>query len=205
MDATTDLQELEQRVTRLEEALARQAVVVEEEAVVQKVLTRLKALAAERRHQPHSAEDGMILTPPPPSSVVSLPPEPPPEGAILPMQSSHSQAEPGSIPSDTTASSHRLWSWLQSLADLRLMLAMYFDPHYRMSRLTQLGLLALVGLVVFDYFFFAVWFSVPFVSPILERLLIVMATLIAYKLIKLELIRYRRVRDYMSRWYNRPL
>mgnify|MGYP005837712237 CR=1 FL=1 len=205
MDAMTDWRELEQRVARLEEALARQTVVVEEEAVVQKVLSRLKALAAERRHQPCDAEEGMILTPPPPSPTVPLPPEPPPEGAILPLPSSHSPAEARSIPSESSDSSHRLWSWLQSLAKLRLVLAMYFDPHYRMSRLTQLGLLALVGLVVFDYFFFAVWFTVPFVSPLLERLLIVLATLVAYKLIKLELIRYCRVRDYMSRWYNRPI
>jgi len=91
---------------------------------------------------------------------------------------------------------------MQSLADLRLVVAMYFDSRYRMSRLTQWGLLALIGLVVFDYFFFAVWFTVPFISPILERLLIVLATLIAYKLVKMELIRYRRARDYISRWYN---
>jgi hypothetical protein len=204
MDAATAWQQLEQRVTRLEEALAQQATVVEE-AVVQKVLSRLKALAAEQRHHLRNGEDDIVITPALSSSAVALPPEPPPEGAILPVQTSHHRAEPGSIHDDTSAPSHPLWSWLQSLADLRLVLAMYFDPHYRMSRLTQWGLLALIGLVVFDYFFFAVWFTVPFVSPFLERLLIVLATLIAYKLIKLELIRYRRVRDYMSRWYNRHL
>jgi len=200
MDAATAWQELEQRVSRLEEALARQATGIEE-TVVQKVLSRLKALAAERRHHLSHGENDTALTPSLSTSTVILPPEPPPEGVILPMSTSPLSA--GSESSgDDSPPPHPLWSWMQSLADLRLVVAMYFDSRYRMSRLTQWGVLALIGLVVFDYFFFAVWFTVPVVSPFLERLLIVVATLIAYKLVKMELIRYRRARDYISRWYN---
>jgi hypothetical protein len=199
MDAATAWQELEQRVSRLEEALAQQATVIEE-TVIQKVISRLKALAAERRHLLSHGENDTAITPSLSTSTVTLPPEPPPEGVILPMPTSPLSVGPESGRDDSPP--HPLWSWMQSLADLRLVVAMYFDSRYRMSRLTQWGLRALIGLVVFDYFFFAVWFTVPFISPILERLLIVLATLIAYKLVKMELIRYRRARDYISRWYN---
>lgn len=200
MDAVTAWQELEQRVSRLEEALAQQATVIEE-TVIQKVISRLKALAAERRHLLSHGENDTAITPSLSTSTVTLPPEPPPEGVILPMPTSPLSVGPESGRDDSPPP-HPLWSWMQSLADLRLVVAMYFDSRYRMSRLTQWGLRALIGLVVFDYFFFAVWFTVPFISPILERLLIVLATLIAYKLVKMELIRYRRARDYISRWYN---
>lgn len=203
MEPTVAWQELEQRVRRLEETLARQPMPIEEEAVVQKVLSRLKALAVERRQEARADENGLVLAAPT-TAVATLPPEPPPDGAVIPVIAvapDNTDSERGDAVS--TDSPHRLWSWLQALADLRLLLAMYFDPNYRISRLTHFGLLALFGWLVFDYFFFAVWFAVPIVSPLFERLFIVIATLIAYKLLKMELVRYRRVRAYMNRWYRR--
>ncbi|MCS7022715.1 MAG: hypothetical protein NZ703_10525 [Gemmataceae bacterium] len=209
MDAQTALQELEQRVRRLEEAVVRQE--TQEEAVVQKVLSRLKALAAERRPGLYAGDEKGVTVSLPPAAVMSLPPEPPPEGTVLPVPMLTARADKdassnGPDPngwSGPTGVTHGLWSWLQTLADLRLLLTMYFDPHYRVSRLTHFGLLALLGIAVFNYFFFAVWFNVLVVSPLLERLLLIIGTVIACKLLKLELVRYRRVREYINRWYNR--
>ncbi len=194
-------QELEDRLTRLESQLAeRPPLSVEEEMIVQRVLNRLRTLASEREGAaleaqptsaivvPAAASGPQVATPPEP------PPEPPPEGVVLP------QLAASTVPN---AAPLAAVSWLQILAELRLMVTMHFDPHYRVSRVTLLLLLATVGLWVFDYFFFAVWFPVMIVSPIFERLIIVASVIFAYNLLRREVVRYQRARAYLARWYGR--
>jgi hypothetical protein len=190
---------LEQRVNRLEQTLLQQQTTLEE-LKAQRLMSRLTVLTTERQESP--ADDASLAASASSVPARVLPPEPPPPGAILPMIAPPTVSADANS-ADTAPMPPRWGSWLQSVAELRLLITMYFDPHYRISRLTHFGLIALAGWLVFNYFFFAVWFAVPVVSPVIERLLVVVATLIAHKLLKIELIRYRRVRDYMSRWYHR--
>ena len=55
---------------------------------------------------------------------------------------------------------------------------------------------------MFNYFLFS-WFSVPVVSPVLERVLAVVLGVVGYKLLTRETARYREVLEYMSR-YAKP-
>jgi hypothetical protein len=59
---------------------------------------------------------------------------------------------------------------------------------------------AVLGLFALNYFFFAVWFSFPVVSPLLERVGCVVLGVLLYRLLTRELARYREVLDYLARY-----
>jgi hypothetical protein len=123
-------------------------------------------------------------------AVIQVDPPAPPEGAVL-----HPP-----VPSDPAA---RHWFFVQLWTELRLMVRMYFDPHYRVSRTVQFVLPAILVLFVLNYFVFAVWLPVPVISPVLERVGCVLLGVFVYKLMTRELARYRDVLDYLAR-YGRP-
>ena len=77
---------------------------------------------------------------------------------------------------------------------------MYFDPRYRVSRTAQLAFPLFAVLLVFNYFFFSVWFSITVVSPVAERLLDVVLACSAYRVLVRELDRYRAVLDYLAKY-----
>jgi hypothetical protein len=91
------------------------------------------------------------------------------------------------------------WTVSATLGELRTTARMYFDPRYRVSRLTQFAVPAVLLLFVLNYFFFALWFPVPVLSPILERVICVLLGVLLYKMLTRELARYREVLDYLSR------
>jgi hypothetical protein len=121
---------------------------------------------------------------------VDAPLAPPPEGAVL-----HPPA-----PSDSAT---RHWFLTQLWTELRLVVRMYFDPHYRISRTAQFVLPAILVLFVLNYFLFAVWIAIPVISPIFERALCVLLGVFAYKLVTRELARYRDVLEYLARYAPR--
>jgi hypothetical protein len=165
--------ELEDRVRKLETALA------DEDAVADRVIVRLSAMAAERQRDPDS---GGVL-------VLAAPPDapPPPQGAVL-----HPPAPP-----ETT---ERKWFLAQFAAELRLVVTMYFDPRYRISRTAQFTLPGIALVLIFNYFLFSVWMNITFLSPVVERLLIVILAVVGYKLLTRELTRYREVLAYLARY-----
>ena len=129
---------------------------------------------------PEGASPGAILPlmrllPPPPDGTILAPPEP---------------QEPV----------RRGWFFGQLWADIRLAAQMYFDPRYRVSRTAQVAFPLFAALVVFNYFFFSVWFSITIVSPVAERLLDVILVVLAYRVLVRELDRYRAVLDYLSKY-----
>jgi len=83
---------------------------------------------------------------------------------------------------------------------MRLAAQMYFDPRYRVSRTAQVAFPLFAVLLVLNYFFFAVWFSLAVVSPITERLIDVVLAVLAYRVLARELDRYRAVLDYLARY-----
>jgi hypothetical protein len=115
-----------------------------------------------------------------------LPAPPPPDGAVL--------HPPVPDPAG------RKWFLAQLVDEVRLAFRMYFDHRYRVSRTFQFLFPVVLGLFVLNYFFFAVWFSFPVVSPVLEHAGCVLLSVFLYKLLLRELARYRDVLDYLARY-----
>jgi hypothetical protein len=169
---------LEERVGKLE-TLAVPLQPPVEDAVVERVIAKLST------EPPAAVADRVLVLP------SADPPPPPPSGAV---------PHP---PGPATDSAAKGWFVFQFIAELRLALHMYFDPRYRISRTTQFAVPGIVLLLVFNYFLFAVWMSIPFVNPLLERVADFVLVVIGYKLLERELVRYREVLDYLAR-YGHP-
>jgi hypothetical protein len=96
-----------------------------------------------------------------------------------------------------------LFARVPVLNELRLMAKMYFDPRYRLSRVAQFGVPAVLALMLFSYVFFNHMFGVPFVplvSVILERLALIVLAVALYKILAREAARYASVLNYLSRY-----
>lgn len=109
---------------------------------------------------------------------------------------------PAVIPTVAAATTGRVWGKVPVLHELRLMLGMYFDPRYRLSRPGQLGIPAVVGLMLLNYLFFNWVIAIPllpFVSVICERLALVGLSVVLYKLLSREAARYDAVLQYLTR------
>ncbi len=85
------------------------------------------------------------------------------------------------------------------MVELALVAQMYFDPRYRISRLAKIVLPLVLAALVADYFVFNLWLVIPVFSPIVERIIIVALTVFTYRVLALELDRYRVVLDYLAR------
>ncbi|QJW98212.1 hypothetical protein [Frigoriglobus tundricola] len=112
---------------------------------------------------------------------------PPPDGTIL-------------VPPEPSEQPRRGWFFAQIWAEMSLAAQMYFDPRYRVSRTAQIAFPLFAVLLVLNYFFFAVWFSLAVVSPVAERLIDVTLAVLAYRVLVRELDRYRAVLDYLARY-----
>ncbi|MDB5309715.1 MAG: hypothetical protein JWO38_3917 [Gemmataceae bacterium] len=180
------------RVRKLEAAVTELEAKVTEDAITERVLAKL-AVAP-----PPPAPGGVLfdatgavaptalaLVAPSPGPTMSTPL--PPSGAVL-------------HPPVFADPSHRAWFLSQLWSELRLTVRMYFDPRYRISRTAQFLLPAILGLFALNYFLFAVWFAVPVVSPVLERVGCVLLGVFLYKAMTRELTRYREVLDYLARY-----
>lgn len=94
----------------------------------------------------------------------------------------------------------RFFHDLPVLRELRLIAQMYLDPRYRLSRVAQLGVPAILILAVMNYVTFNLLFpSIPFLSPIIERLFLLVFGAILAVLLSREAIRYQAVIDYLAR------
>lgn len=81
--------------------------------------------------------------------------------------------------------------------ELRLMVHMYFDPRYRLSRLCQFGVPVVVALIALNYFFIA---GIPIIGVVLEHLVLVVLSVVLYKLLSWEAARYAAVLRYLAQY-----
>jgi hypothetical protein len=176
--------EFEERIHKLETALAEKSAGITEDSVADRVIAKLITAGAVPE-VPNGTERVLVLA----SSPDRIPP--PPKGAVL---------HPLEAMADREG---RTWFFTQLLLEFRLSLHMYFDPRYRISRTTQFALPGIALLMLFNYFFFTLWLPIAFVSPIAERLVDVILCVIAYKLLIRELGRYRDVLDYLAQYGHR--
>ena len=65
---------------------------------------------------------------------------------------------------------------------------------------SQLAFPLFAVLLVFNYFLFSQWFSIPVVCPVAERLLDVVLVVLAYRVLMRELERYRSLLDYLAKY-----
>jgi hypothetical protein len=168
-------------VRKLEAAVAELTAKVSGDGLADRVLAKLGGAATGALCEAAGAVTGYPL------ALLSPAPEPPPVGAVL-----HPPPPPGMR--------HRSWFLLQVWAELRLVVRMYFDPRYRISRTAQFIFPTILGMFALNYFFFAIWFAVPIVSPITERFICVVLGVCFYRLMMWELNRYRDVLDYLAKY-----
>jgi hypothetical protein len=91
----------------------------------------------------------------------------------------------------------KFWDRFAAWRELRLMVQMYFDPHYRLSRLSQFGVPALLALMVLNFFFLG---AMPYIGFLLERLALVVLAVALYKLLSWEAARYAAVLRYLAQY-----
>lgn len=87
-------------------------------------------------------------------------------------------------------------SKLSALAEFRLIARMYVDPHYRVSRVAQFGVPAVLIAMVLNNLF---WPSIPLLTPVLMQLMLVVLSVTLYKLLSREAGRYAEVLSYLNR------
>ena len=169
---TPEVESVVDRLARLEQSLASlQNSERLEQALTQRILHRLQ--------QPGVAPDG--LTPMvPPLSIAAGP-------ATTPF--SHALDHASGI-----------WAKIPILAEFRLMFLMYFDPCYRLSRICQLGVPIILALVMINYAMFNLFFAIPLLGMMLERIGLVILAIALYKILAREVVRYTAVLDYLKRY-----
>lgn len=92
------------------------------------------------------------------------------------------------------------WSRFGGLREARLVLGMYVDSRYRVSRLTQLAVPGILALMVANYFLFNWLVGVVLISPLFERLLLILLAVALYKVLSREAGRYGEVLAYLTRY-----
>jgi hypothetical protein len=91
------------------------------------------------------------------------------------------------------------WDRFGVLRELHLIVRMYVDGRYRLSRLCQFAAPALLAMMVLNYLVFAFW-EVPIIAPIFERLILVVLAVALYKVLAREAARYAAVLAYLAQY-----
>jgi hypothetical protein len=89
------------------------------------------------------------------------------------------------------------WDRFAVWREFRLMVQMYFDPRYRLSRVCQFGMPALLVLMILNFFFLG---AMPYIGFLLERLALVVLAVALYKLLSWEAARYSAVLRYLAQY-----
>jgi hypothetical protein len=177
-ESTADLLD---RIRRLEAALAERPAAVVPAADEQQLADRVLAVLAARR-QANGAPDGLLATRP-----------------LLPIDL---DAPPGMAGPPPGEQGFRSWLLVGVLGEFRMMLRMYLDPRYRLSRVAQFGVPLVLGLFFVNYvlFNYSCFPAIPIVSQVGERLAGIVLAVMLYKVMLREVGRYRQVLDYLARY-----
>jgi hypothetical protein len=172
---------LADRIRRLEEQLAaRQEHPAGDEAVAQRVFHILAEKAAQHRALTNGQAPvpGLITT------------------AMTAARVIFPDAPPGAVP-QPAEHGFRTWLLAQVAGEFRLMVKMYVDPRYRLSRVGQFGVPLVVVVMVLNYLFTA---ALPVIGFLLERLVLIVLSIVLYKLLAREAVRYKAVLDYLVQY-----
>jgi hypothetical protein len=176
---------LAERVRRLEEQLAtREPAPPADEDVAERVITILTEKAAKQRAlaDANPPVPGLI-----PAAVT----------AVRFAQSAFPNTPPGVAPQPAEIG-FRSWLLTQVVGEFRLMAMMYFDARYRLSRVAQFGVPAVLALAALSYFVFNYTCAIPIAAQIGERVVLVVLAVVLYRILAREVARYRQVLDYLA-------
>jgi hypothetical protein len=185
------LEALEYRLRRLEDAVAiLQDTQMMEDRVAERVRHQLDLKPAPQRDVANLALDaGLRLLPMLPRT--AEPPVAPQATVVAPT----AVAAPGAVP--VAPSSRPAWLVFETINDFRVMMRVFTDPRYRITRigwLLPVGVFAFVlcsHLTVFKLFF--VWNLVPFFGDVIDKVIDLFAAFIAFKVLMREVTRYREI------------
>lgn len=95
-----------------------------------------------------------------------------------------------------------LWKFFVAglLGEVKIIMRMYFDPRYRLSRVAQIGVPAILGLFVLNYLLFNYTCALPILPQFAERLMYIPLSIALYKILVREIARYREVLAYLARY-----
>lgn len=98
----------------------------------------------------------------------------------------------------------RRWYDLAVLRELYLAFRLYVDPRYSPTRWVTFAVPALLGFLVLNYLFWRGFLDWTFVSPVFERLFVLVVGAALFRIFAFEIARYAAVLDYLDRT-NRPI
>jgi hypothetical protein len=122
----------------------------------------------------------------------------PPRNSVPLSLAVHAAQAAGYIPGAEAAKRRRWIDW-PVIREIRLVSRMYVDPRYSPSRLAQVGVPLLIGLLILNYLFWRGWLDFTFVSPVMERLGVMVVAVVLYRILTAEMTRYAAVLDYLER------
>ena len=99
--------------------------------------------------------------------------------------------------------SKRHWLDWGIIREARFIAFMYLDPRYRFSRVGQFGIpgvliAALLNYLVLNYLII----TIPFLTPFVERAILLGLGMVLFLLLQREAGRYRNVLDYLARYHT---
>lgn len=120
-------------------------------------------------------------------------PGPPPDGltpnTLMPLAST----------TETGESAKRSLGEMPVMREIKLIAQMYLDPRYRLSRLAQFGVPGMLIACLLNYLLFNyLLIQIPFLTHVVERLILIVLGITLYLILRNETLRYRNVLDYLS-------
>jgi hypothetical protein len=117
----------------------------------------------------------------------------PPEATAVPVSAAPPLAVPQAAPATASRQLPRHWLMVDLAAELRAMVAMFFDGNYYVTWSTRLIVFILVPLILLSYFWFPLaW--IPLLGGILDKLLGLALAFFVYKALSREAHRYMETR-----------
>jgi hypothetical protein len=93
---------------------------------------------------------------------------------------------------NATPTARRPWLLVDFFKEIGTTIRMYMDARYRVRRGTQLMVPLLFGLMAANYLFFNL-LQLPILTPVLERLILILLAVLLYKVLSREVARYRQM------------
>ncbi len=107
-----------------------------------------------------------------------------------------------SDPLPKTAEVAKSWLLLDFFRDIRTTFSMYLDARYRLRRATQLFVPMIIGLFFLNHLFFSNMLSFGLITAIPEKMLDILLSVLLYKILYREMVRYREVIDQFQQAVN---
>ena len=193
-EVAAPLEAMEYRLRRLEDAVAiLQDTQMIEDRVAERVRIQMEHKAPNHRDAASMALDaGLRLLPLLPRAAEAVAPAP--QATFVAPQAA-ATAVPSAVP--LAGGLNKSWLLVETVNDLRVMLRMYTDPRYRITRIGWLVPFAVVAFVLLSHMkifsFVFIWNLVPIFDTYLDKAVNLFVAFLGFKVLMREVNRYREV------------